>query len=166
MRVRRQRVARAAVMSGIITAALVASGVAGGNPASASGTCGTPATGHCYAVAQLGVSAGHTPWYASAVGLDLEVDCLAVANDSTEGATWELWLSTNDTDPNSTTESPYWLEGGYLAGSATGNTGFQYFWADSRPGGGYNAHFAGWATAYQYENLTFTWQGGSNWNVY
>jgi hypothetical protein len=152
----------AVMASTVITAALV---VAGGGPVSAETACGTLQTDHCYALAQMGTYAGNLPRYISAVGADLEVDCLAVGDDNTEDANWEMWLSTNDTNPYSPYDSGYWLEEGYAAGPAAA-TGFQWFWADNRPGGGFNAHFIEWANALQYQNVSFYWQGGSNWNVY
>lgn len=156
------RAATAAVASMIVTAASI---TAGGGTAYADTACGNPSYGHCYAVAWQGSAWGlGTPVYMSAVGADLEVDCLAVGNENTEFANFEMWMWTNDTDPNSTANSGYWVEEGYSAGITT--PGFQWFWADSRPGGGYNQHFIEWATALQYKNVTFTWLGGSNWNVY
>jgi hypothetical protein len=168
--VKKRRVAGAAAISVLITAVAVASGVAGGSPALAAGNCGTLEADHCYAIAEQGSGTNHTPIYLSAVGADLEVDCLAVGNDADEFANWEMWISTNDTDPNSTEDSGYGIEEGYTAGpvlDARGEyVGFQWFWADSRPSGGYNEHYIQWATAYQYQNVTFTWLGGSNWDVY
>jgi hypothetical protein len=154
----------------VITAALLTSSVASGAPALASGNCGNLQTGHCYAESAQGTTAGHTPIYLNNVGADLEVNCLAVRNDNTEFANWEMWVETDDTNPNSTTDSGYWVEEGYTAGTVlSGNTyytGFQWYWADNRPGGGYNEHFIEWATANQYKNVTVTFAGGSNWDVY
>jgi hypothetical protein len=120
--------------------------------------------------AQGSGSGNHPPVYLSSVGADLEVDCLAVANDADEFANWEMWVDTNDTDPNSPNSSGYWIEEGYSAGTVYDSrgpyAGFQWFWADSRPGGGYNEHFIQWATAYQYKNVTITYEGGPNWGVY
>jgi hypothetical protein len=175
MLVKKRRAAGAATVSVLIAAAVVASGVGSGNTAQAApgpGNCGTLSdfSTHCYAAAAQGTRASSLPVYMSGVGADLEVDCLAVANDADEFANWEMWISTNDTDPNSTADSGYWVEEGYTAGTvydARGNyAGFQWFWADNRPGGGYNEHFIQWATAYQYKNVTFTYEGGPNWGVY
>ena len=63
---------------------------------------------------------------------DIETDCLAVHDDTTQFDSFEMWMADYPSLGN------YWLEEGLTAGdfldlSGTWYNGFQWFWADNRP---------------------------------
>jgi hypothetical protein len=103
----------------------------------------------------------------NAVGSDLEVGCLSVGDRINDLVNYEMWMSTN----NNYDATHYWVEAGMTAGtlySAPGQPrGFLWFWADSRPGGGYSEHNLGNASVGTYTNVSFYWVSGTgNWDVY
>jgi hypothetical protein len=101
----------------------------------------------------------------NAISGNLVVNCLGV-NQYTDFVNYETWLDTNlNVDP----VGAYWVEEGAKFGiGVTGaDEGFQWFWADNRPGGGYYEHYQGGASLNQFTNVSFYWVSGTgNWNVY
>jgi hypothetical protein len=102
-----------------------------------------------------------------AIGTDLEVDCLSVQNRNTDFADYEMWMTTN----NNTDPYDYWVEEGMTAGtlySAPGQPqGFVWYWADSRPNGGYAEHYIRDASTGTFTNASFYFVPGTgNWNVF
>jgi hypothetical protein len=121
---------------------------------------------HCYAEGEMGQAWTGNFVAINAIGGDLHITCLNPLNAYTDFANYETWL---DTDLNNAPINAYWVEGGAKdgIGSSGAYEGFQWFWADNRPnGGGYNEHYLGGASLGTYENVSFRWQGGGNWNVY
>lgn len=82
---------------------------------------------HCYGIEDWpgGMDGGHT---------SIKV---AHISPGDEFVTNEMWI-----DDKQTSGGPYWVEGGYLTNVNVDNGAELWFWADNRPGGGYNAHYA------------------------
>jgi hypothetical protein len=153
--------------AGVTAAALLA--VAGlvtfGPPAGAITGCPSGTVSHCYAIGRMGQNWTGTFVPINAISGDLVVNCLGV-NQYTDFVNYETWLDTNlNVDP----VGAYWVEEGAKFGiGVTGaDEGFQWFWADNRPGGGYWEHYLGGASLNTFTNVRFTWQSGTgNWYVY
>jgi hypothetical protein len=148
---------------GVVACASV--GVMSGSASAITGCPGGESNGHCYAIGVMGDNNTGTPIWLNAIGTDLYVTCLSVADRNTDFANYEMWMSTNDND------SPYyayWVEEGMKTGIGVAgqNEGFTWFWADNRPnGGGYNEHYLSGASVNTWTNVSFYWLGGSNWDV-
>lgn len=106
----------------------------GGQSASASVYCGTPAANHCY---DIGVSAWLNTSQARGFYTELVPKCGALSSWNEAAVTYESWLNLGSTG--------YWVEAGYEnVGSASPNSGYHMFWADNRPYYGFFTHtFAG-----------------------
>jgi hypothetical protein len=147
------------------TLALTTLSVAWMAPALAITGCpGGESNGHCYGVGTTGKDRTGTPVWLNAIGTDLYVYCLSVANRNTDFANYEAWMDTNDNVPSDFT----WVEEGMKAGIGVdgNNHGFTWFWADQRPGsGGYHEHYGPGASTGTITNVSFYWLGNGNWNV-
>jgi hypothetical protein len=115
--------------------------------------CNTSA--HCYAEA---VDADGQTNY----GVQAQIDstCLHVTDDG-NFANQEIW------DADST--DSYWEEVGITSGSlGTYTADKTWFWADSRPNGGYNAHFPSVDPASSNVNYTvlITYDGDEQWSIW
>jgi hypothetical protein len=134
-------------------------------PAGAITGCPSGTVSHCYAIGRMGEN--WTGQFAPINGIsgDLVVNCLGV-DQYTDFVNYETWLDTNlNADPVGT----YWVEEGAKFGiGVTGaDEGFQWFWADNRPGGGYWEHYEGGAALNQFTNVSFDWVSGTGkWDVY
>lgn len=114
---------------------------------------------HCYAENEYEGNGT----YPNAAGTDLEVNCLSVANRSTDFADWEMWYMTNTPQVSYDT----WVEEGMTAGTLQGGyVGFMWFWADQRPNGTYYEHYIKNATVGNYTNVSVYYAGSNNDNVY
>jgi hypothetical protein len=144
---------------------VVAGLVAFAPPAGAITGCPGTRLDHCYAIGRMGENWTGKFVPVNAISGDLVVNCLGV-NPFTDFVNYETWLDTNlNVDP----VGAYWVEEGAKFGiGVTGAAeGFQWFWADNRPGGGYWEHYLGNAAVNQFTNVSFDWVSGTgNWNVY
>jgi hypothetical protein len=127
--------------------------------ARASVPCTTNTTnGHCYGI--LG-------WYNTAVmhgGLAyIRTDRLSVPNPNSEIATSEIWMASNNA-----LDLILWTEEGATVGPINGtNHGFTWFWADSRPAGGYHEHYPGISISYgSTYTAKITYSGNDVWGIY
>jgi hypothetical protein len=125
---------------------------------------GDPQSGHCYALGYMGADVGGSPIWMNAVSTDLLVSCLGVPNRSTDFATYETWMGTNDNGAANT-----WVEEGMNAGVGIDgiNHGFTWFWADMRSPvpSNYHEHYGPGASVNTWTNISFYWLGGGSWNV-
>ena len=126
--------------------------------------------GHCYAINRWGSSSGAAPVSFSEVGLDLEFNCLAVSNLTSDFINFETWMFTNT---NYSHSNQTWVESGYKDGA--GYYGFQNyvpykFWADQRAANGswnYAEHTIANANANTYLDTGFQWVPNTgNWKVF
>jgi hypothetical protein len=143
---------RLAIM--IAIAGMLIAGIIGAGTRVAMACDDLPNSHHCYAIGEITRSDNHG-MYGS-----LYVHCLATANPSGDFANQEIWT----TDDNS-----HWVEIGVKDGlDASNNTHMQaWFWADSRPGDGYNEHFIGsQVTLDTNHEVKIIRNGTDNWNVY
>lgn len=154
-------------LAGVIVSAILAAAglVTLTQPAGAITGCPSGTGSHCYAIGRMGENWTGNFVPINAIGGDLVVNCLAV-NQSTDFVNYETWLDTNlNVDP----VGSYWVEEGAKFGiGVTGaDEGFQWFWADNRPGGGYFEHYLGGASLDAFTNVSFYWVPGTgNWDVY
>ena len=81
-----------------------------------------------------------------------------------------LWVGTDNAAPIQRT---YWIEVGYWYGSVAGYSGPgpNWYWADSRPGGGYHEHIpSGFSSPLNFLNqnisVSASYAGSSTWNIY
>jgi hypothetical protein len=127
--------------------------------------CPSGTVSHCYAIGRMGENWTGSFVPINAISGNLVVNCLGV-NQYTDFVNYETWLDTNlNVDP----VGAYWVEEGAKFGiGVTGaDEGFQWFWADNRPGGGYFEHYLGGASLNTFTNVSFYWVSGTgNWNVY
>ncbi|SEL03264.1 hypothetical protein [Streptacidiphilus jiangxiensis] len=138
-------------------AAVPVVGVAGS--AQASNCTSATSNGHCYAENQLEGNGSHP----NAAGVDLDVNCLSVANRSTDFDDWEMWFATDTPQVSYDT----WTEEGMTAGSLQGGyQGFLWYWADMRPNGTYNEHYIRNASVGTSTNVSVYYAGNDNDNVY
>ena len=150
----------------LLSASLVAATLVGVAP-SAEAITGCPAGtySHCYAIGRMGENWTGTFVPINAISGNLVVNCLGV-DQYTDFVNYETWLDTNlNVDP----VGAYWVEEGakYGIGVTGADEGFQWFWADNRPGGGYYEHYLGGASLNQFTNVSFYWDSGTgNWYVY
>jgi hypothetical protein len=150
-----RRARRAAVFLGL--AALAASGLIAAGPvpdAWAAVSCASNNGNHCYAEAVAFPGQNH-----GAYG-EVSANCLYMPNNSTStSVTNEIW----DTSSN----NAYWIEDGLTSGP--GSNGYNYrnwFWADSRPGGGYHEHYPGISSAGSGNYAVEIYYNGNNsWGV-
>jgi hypothetical protein len=120
----------------------------------------------------MGSEDNKAPIYMTELSVDIEADCLAVPNQNTEFADFEMWMETGDTSSNPSSNSGlYWIEEGLDDGTVNDNsantnfTGFQWFWADFRPSGGYNEHHISWASEKQRQTMGFAYLGPETWEI-
>jgi hypothetical protein len=148
-----RRTRRAAVFLGL--AALAATGmIAAGPGASAAVSCASSNGNHCYAEAVRSVGQNH------GVFGEIVVNCLYMpANGNSASVTNEMW--------DASSNNAYWIEDGVTSGQ--GGNGYNYhhwFWADSRPGGGYHEHYPNISNAgsgtYPVE---IYYEGNNSWGV-
>jgi hypothetical protein len=125
--------------------------------------CPAGTSSHCYVEGEMGQAWTGSFVPINAIGGDLYIDCLYVPTNS-DFVNYESWL---DTDLNNAAIDSYWVEGGAKLGIGVSGAweGYQWFWADSRPGDGYHEHYLGSASTYAFENVTFTWLGSGDWDV-
>jgi hypothetical protein len=115
-----------------------------------------PNTNHCYAEDYYNGTE-------SAAGTDLEVDCLSVANRSTDFASYEMWVLTNTPQVSYDT----WVEIGMIAGFLqNGQTGFMWFWGQMRPDGQFHDYYISGASTGNLTNASAYYEGNDNWNLY
>lgn len=150
----RRRRRLSATVATVLTAAAMNLVVA---PNAFAAGCGNGSGGHCYAILQSGSARG-IPRYSNGVNADLKVSCLAAKPGSF--TTFEMWMNIN-------ASNSYWVEAGLSAGDI-GQGGFQWFWADLRPGQSFAFHFIRWAAQdiNIYRNVKIRWvHGTTNWNI-
>ncbi len=146
---------RAAFFLGL--AVLVATGMSAAGPAPgawAAASCASSNGNHCYAEATDTVGQNH-----GAFG-EIVANCLYMPNNSNSASvTNEIW--------DASSNSAYWVEVGLTSGP--GSNGYNYrnwFWADSRPGGGYHEHYPSISSAgsgtYAVE---IYYEGNNSWGV-
>lgn len=153
----------------IIAGMLLATGTVVFVPTRADAVAGCPNFGsHCYGIGRFGSGMG-TPVYMNGVSTELSVDCLWVDNTGTDFVNHEMWMSTNDNNPDP--NNPTWVEEGMTDGTLWASPGqefgFIWFWADQRPGGSYNEHYIGPASTGTYTSASFYWVPNTgNWDLY
>jgi len=134
--------------------------VVAGSAAPAQACTSSSNNDHCYAVVFDGDTATNDGQEAN-----ISASCLHVNNDAGDNfADNELWDESSD--------GSYWEEVGLTSGFASDGTYYSnktWFWADSRPGGGYNEHepsnlsSAGTNVAYTVEIFS---AGNEEWDIW
>jgi hypothetical protein len=119
-------------------------------------TCSPSA--HCYATVRwIGAPQNEGSY------LEIYSSCLNGPNNTTNFADEELWEGTD----NSANLS-YWVESGMSYGEINGQArgGPFWFWADNRPGGGYNEHYVGAVALNTSYETEIGHAGSNNWWVW
>jgi hypothetical protein len=143
---------RLAIM--IAIAGMLIAGIVGAGTRVAMACDALPNSDHCYAVADISRSDTH------GVYGSLYVHCLATSNPSGDFANQEVWTADDNT---------YWVEVGVKDGVDVSNNTHQqaWFWADQRPGDGYNEHFPGIQVSLDTNHdVKIIRNGTDKWNVY
>jgi hypothetical protein len=138
-------------------AVLAATGMVAAGPvpdAWAAASCASSNGNHCYAIGVVFIGQNH-----GAYG-QIGANCLYMPNNgSSTTVTNEIW--------DSSSNNAYWIEDGLTSGP--GSNGYNYrnwFWADSRPGGGYHEHYpsisgAGSGTY----SVEIYYEGNNSWGI-
>jgi hypothetical protein len=134
--------------------ALVCTAAAFAGTPKASANCGSD----CY---------GTTRWYpatsnSGAIAF-LDTSRLSISNACTQMAVSTFWEGTDNSGPI------YWIENGIHVGvhnNGTCGNGVQFYWADNRPGLGYNEHYPGGAVGFGVNySFKIVFDGGTTWEV-
>lgn len=119
-------------------------------------SCGTPSNGHCYAI---------YIWQGAMNGAEVNIGVPFLQSYHTDGfSNWEYWVGQYGNSKCSGEGNDCWVEAG-MSDEVGGSSG-TYFWADSRPNGGYNVHYP-WQIGPDDENVTFQIYrvNSTTWNV-
>ncbi len=104
---------------------------------------------HCYGIATM----TRTTHGATA---NLRVTCLSVSNWQTQFVDEEFWVLTSGST---------WVEEGMTVG--TPRSARSWYWADSRPNGGYHEHYPSHSASLNTTYImTISYAGNNSWNVY
>lgn len=99
-------------------------------------SCGNLSTNHCYALERWGTTYGS---FTIETVVNLSCTCNTWYDGETGFINNEMWVAQFGNSGCKDSGNTCWVEGGYSDSGGIGGT-LHYFWADSRPGGGYNGH--------------------------
>lgn len=119
-------------------------------PTATAYSCGDINTGHCY---------GQNIWQDATDGVRTSIGVRGITGGN-GFVNNEVWLCQGD--------CPYWVEAGLKSQFNIGGGAEIYFWADSRPGGGYNNHFGRPIPSGDYgyyANVDIHRTSGSTWSI-
>lgn len=110
---------------------------------------------HCYLLDYWAPATQNEGIYAN-----MDAECLYEANPNSTFVDEEIWESSDNSN-----DLAYWTELGLTWGIPWGSSGRVLFWADNRPGGGYNQHEIGSGAINTTYGLLVQWIGGDEWAV-